>query len=72
MRQENTMPQSTHDRTAELHNLAEHAHASAAVAHGKADHLIAHELSKKALEHSMSAYRHSEELVEAARTSRNA
>jgi hypothetical protein len=62
--QENFMPQSTHDRTAELHNLAEHAHAAAAVAHGKGDHLTAHELSKKALEHSMNAYRHSEEKVE--------
>jgi len=62
------MTQSTHDRTAELHNLAEHAHAAAAVAHGKADHLTAHELSKKALEHSMNAYRHSEEVVEETRS----
>jgi len=58
------MPQSTHDRTAELHNLAEHAHASASAAHGKGDHLTGHELSKKALEHSMNAYRHSEEMLE--------
>ena len=56
------MPQSAHDRTAELHNLAEHAHAAAAAAHGKGDHLSAHELSKKALEHSMNAYKHSEQL----------
>ena len=28
------MPQSTHDRVAELHNLAGHAHFAAAVAHG--------------------------------------
>jgi fructose-1,6-bisphosphatase/sedoheptulose 1,7-bisphosphatase-like protein len=62
------MPQSPHERIAELHNLAEHAHAAAATAHGKGDHLTAHELSKKALEHSMNAYRHSEELVAAART----
>jgi hypothetical protein len=61
--QENTMPQSTHDRTAELHNLAEHAHAAASAAHGKGDHLTGHELSKKALEHSMNAYRHSEEIL---------
>ena len=46
------MPQSTHDRAAELHNTAEHAHASAAAAHAKGDHLTAHELSKKALEYS--------------------
>jgi len=57
------MPQSTHDRTAELHNLAEHAHAAASAAHGKGDHLTGHELSKKALEHSMNAYRHSEEIL---------
>jgi hypothetical protein len=49
------MPQSTHDRAAELHNLAIHAHEAAAVAHGKGDHLTAHELSKQALEHSMNA-----------------
>ena len=29
------MPQSMHDRAAELHNLAAHAHAAAATAHGK-------------------------------------
>jgi fructose-1,6-bisphosphatase/sedoheptulose 1,7-bisphosphatase-like protein len=58
------MPQSSHDRTSELHNLAEHAHAAASAAHGKGDHLTAHELSKKALEHSMNAYRHSEQVSE--------
>lgn len=57
------MPQSAHERTAELHNLAEHAHAAAAVAHGKGDHLTAHELSKKALEYSKNAHRHSEEML---------
>jgi hypothetical protein len=66
------MPQSMHDRTAELHNLAQHAHASAAAAHGKSDHLTAHELSKRALEYSMDAYRHSEQLVNEAQTSRKA
>ena len=60
------MPQSTHDRTAELHSLAEHAHAAAATAHGKGDHMTAHELSKKALEHSMNSYRLSEELSQEA------
>jgi hypothetical protein len=63
------MPQSTHDRVAELHNLAAHAHESAATARGKGDHLTAHELSKKALEHSMEAYRHSEKMVEEATAS---
>jgi hypothetical protein len=57
------MPQSQHDRAAELHNLAAHAHAAAAVAHGKGDHLTAHELSKQAQEHSMNAHKLSEALV---------
>ena len=60
---ENKMPQSTHDRAAELHNLAAHAHSAAATAHGKGDHLTAHELSKQALEHSRNAHKHSEELA---------
>lgn len=60
------MPQSTHDRAAELHNLAEHAHGAAAAAHAKGDHLTAHELSKKALEYSTNAHKHSQQLVEEA------
>jgi hypothetical protein len=61
--EEKTMPQSTHDRIAELHNLASHAHAAAATAHGKGDHLTAHELSTKAHEHSTNAHKLSEESV---------
>ncbi len=57
------MPQSTHERVAELHNLAAHAHEAASVAHGKGDHMSAHELSKKALEHSMNAFGMSEKLA---------
>jgi hypothetical protein len=57
------MPQSTHDRVAELHNLAGHAHFAAAVAHGKGDHLTAHELSVQAHEHSTNARKLSEELA---------
>jgi hypothetical protein len=34
------MLQSSHDRAAELHNLAAHAHPGAATAHGKGDHLL--------------------------------
>ena len=56
------MPQSTHDRVAELHNLAAHAHAAAAVAYGKGDHLPAHELSKQAHEHSTNAHKRAQEL----------
>jgi hypothetical protein len=51
------------NRIAELHNLAAHAHTAAAVAHGKGEHLTAHELSKQAHEHSMNAHKASEELV---------
>ena len=58
------MTQSNHNRAAELHNLAAHAHAVAAEAHGKADHLTAHESSRKALELSLSAHKHSEQLFE--------
>ncbi len=57
------MPQSTHDRVAELHNLAAHAHVAAATAHGKGDHLTANELSKQAHEHSSNARKLSEELA---------
>ncbi len=57
------MPQSTHDRIAELHNLAAHSHSAAAVAHGKGDHLTAHELSRQAHEHSMNALKLSEGLA---------
>jgi hypothetical protein len=65
------MPQSTHDRAAELHNLAAHAHTSAATAHGKGDHLTAHELSKQTHEYSTNARKHSEELAsDTAKTSK--
>jgi len=57
------MSQSTHDRAVELHNLAAHAHAAAAVAHGKGDHLTAHELTKQAHEHSMNVRKLAEALA---------
>jgi hypothetical protein len=63
------MPQSPHNRLAELHNLAIHAHTAAAVAHGKGDHLTAHELSKQAHEHSENALKLAEELAREARKS---
>ena len=37
------MPQSNHDRVAELHNLTTHAHDAAAVSKDKSEHLSAHE-----------------------------
>ncbi len=62
------MPQSTHDRTAELHNLAAHAHAAAATAHGKGDHLTAHEFTKLAHERSTKAFEHSQGLSKKAKS----
>ena len=52
----------SHQRAAELHLLAEHAHRVAMEHHGKGDHLTGHEFSKKALEHSAKAF----ELAQAA------
>ena len=58
------MPQSVHDRIAELHNLAGHTHFAAAVAHRKKDFVVAQQLSEKANEYSLEAHRHSEELAQ--------
>lgn len=63
------MPQSPHNRLAELHNLAAHAHAAAAVSHGKGDHLTAHELTKQAHEHTMNVSKLAEELAQKDATS---
>ena len=60
------MPQSSHDQAAELHNLPTHAHAVAAVAHGKADHRSAHELSAQEHDLSREDLKHSEQLDAAA------
>ena len=57
------MLRSTHDRIAELHNLAGHTHFAAAVAHRKQDYLTAHELSVRASEYSADAHKQSEELA---------
>jgi hypothetical protein len=57
------MSLSTHYRAAELHNLASHARTVAAVAHGRGDHLIAHELTQQAHEHSINAHKYSQELL---------
>jgi hypothetical protein len=56
-RGDSIMTQSTHHRVAELHNLAAHAHAAAATAHNKGDHLRAHELTKQAYELSMNVHK---------------
>jgi hypothetical protein len=64
------MSQGNQSRLAELHNLAAHAHSAAAVAHGKGDHLTAHELTKQAYEHTMNVRKLSEELATKAEHSR--
>jgi len=56
------MPQSSHNQGAELHSLATHAHAVAAVSHGKTDHLSAHELSIQDHENSREEEKLSEHL----------
>lgn len=58
------MSQSAHDRAAELQNLAAHAHAAAATAHGKGDYLTAHELTRQAHEHAWNANRLSEQITQ--------
>ena len=60
------MPQSSHDPSAELHNLASHAHTVATVAHGKADHRSAHELSNQDQELHREEVKRAEELDSAA------
>lgn len=50
------MPYDSHQRAAEFHELAAHAHRAAAVRPDKEDHLTAHELIKQAMEHSRKAH----------------
>jgi hypothetical protein len=47
-----------HQRAAELHDLAAHAHRSADDHRGKQDHLTGAEHSRQALEHSQAAHEH--------------
>ncbi len=42
------MPKDSHQRAAEFHDLAAHAHRTAAAHHEKQDHLTAHEHSRQA------------------------
>src|ERR1700689_2076381 len=48
-----------HQRAAELHDLAAHAH-RAAEQHGKQDHLTGHEHTRQAFEHSTKAHQHTQ------------
>jgi Protein of unknown function (DUF2934) len=51
-----------HQRAAELHDLAAHAH-RVGEQHGKQDHLTGHEHARQAFEHSQEAHRHTQEAV---------
>jgi|SRR5580704_7736045 hypothetical protein len=53
-----------HQRAAELHDVAAHAH-RAAEQHGQEEHLTGHEQSRQALEHSEEAHRHTQTTVAA-------
>jgi len=55
------MPTESHQRAAEFHELAAHAHRAAAAHHTKGDHLTGHELSKQAMEHANKASQSSQE-----------
>ena len=58
------MAYDAYQRVIEFHRKAEHAHAAAAAAHEKGDHLSAHELTRQAHEHSREALKHSEAAAE--------
>lgn len=55
------MPNDSHQRAAEFHELAAHAHRAAAASHVKGDHLTGNELSKQALEHARKAFEWSQD-----------
>jgi hypothetical protein len=50
------MPQDSHRRAAEFHELAAHAHRVAEAHIGKGDHETDHEHSRQAMEHSAKAH----------------
>ena len=66
------MPQSSHGPSAELHNHESHAHVAASVAHDKADHRSAHELSNQGRELSREDQKRAEQLVTSAAKSSKA
>jgi hypothetical protein len=56
------MPNDSHQRAAQFHELAVHAHCVAATHHLKEDHQTGHEHSKQALEHAHKAFEWSQEV----------
>jgi hypothetical protein len=61
----------SHQKAAEYHSLAAHAHRTAAE-HSQEDHLTGHEHSRQALEHWNKAYQHSLQVRQKARTEHGA
>jgi hypothetical protein len=61
---EGFMSNDSHQRAAEFHDLAAHAHRAAAVHHGKEDHLTGHELARQAMEHSAKAHQATQEALQ--------
>jgi hypothetical protein len=55
------MPKDAHQKAAEYHDLAAHAHRIAATHHDKGDHMTGHEFSRQAMEHSAKAYQFAQE-----------
>ena len=57
------MPNDSHQRAAEFHDLAAHAHRIAATHHAKGDHQTGHEYSRQAMEHSNKACQFTQEAM---------
>jgi hypothetical protein len=55
------MPSDSHQRAAEFHDLAAHAHRVAATHYSKGDHKTGQEFSRQALEHSVKAHQLAQE-----------
>jgi hypothetical protein len=63
-KQEKKMTGNSESHVAELHSQAAYAHTAAAHVHSTGDHASAQELARKALEHSVEAFRLAEEMIQ--------
>lgn len=59
------MPNESNQRATEMHNIASHKHEVGAVQKEKQEHLSAHEMSRKALDHSVEAHEREQEALTA-------
>ena len=64
--QEKTMTGSNDSHLAELHTKAAYAHEAAAHGHSTGEHASAQKLARKALEYSVEALKHTEEIAQSA------